>query len=209
MVERIDYFFSFRSPFCWLALRKMRACPMLRDFDVVHLPIWPQVVPPVFHTEEKVTYMNEDMLRLKAKHGMDFALPTIFDCEWSLPHGAFLAAQDRGHGADFAEALFTARFTRDQDLGSTAVIGEIAERLGLDGDDIIREARDLHMLARLAKMRVRFVQAKGFGAPLWVVRNERFWGQDRFDDLCERLSSLAERPSQNSKVGRSSKTGRG
>jgi 2-hydroxychromene-2-carboxylate isomerase len=212
MLERIDYFFSFRSPFSWLALRKMQACTMLRDFDVVHLPIWPRTIPPVFHTEEKVTYMNEDMQRLKAKHGMDFALPTVFDCEWSLPHGAFMAAQDRGHGADFAEALFDARFAKDQDLGSPVVIGEIAGRLGLDRDDIIHQARDPHMQERLAKMRASFVQAKGFGVPLWVVRNERFWGQDRFDALCERLSSfagssLAGRPARGSKAGRSSKAG--
>jgi 2-hydroxychromene-2-carboxylate isomerase len=203
MVERIDYFFSFRSPFAWLALRKMRACTMLRDFDVAYLPVWPRTVPPVFHTEEKVTYMNEDMQRLKAKHGMDFALPTIFDCEWSLPHGAFMAAQDRGHGPDFAEALFAARFAKDQDLGAPPVIGEIAARLGLDGDDIIREACDPYMQERLAKMRVRFVQAKGFGVPLWVVRNERFWGQDRFEELCERLSSFNRQPARSSKVGRS------
>jgi 2-hydroxychromene-2-carboxylate isomerase len=191
-MERVEFYFSFRSPFAWLALKKMKASGLLHQVDMEYLPVWPRNGPPAFDTEEKRSYINEDMQRLQITHGIEFAMPTVMDSEWSLPHGAFLVAQDKGHGHAFAEQVCAARFAKDQDVGSAAVIGDIAAQLGLDRDEMIALARHPRTQARLDQALGRFIQAKGFGVPIWVVRNERFWGQDRFDALCARLSSLTK-----------------
>ena len=55
---------------------------------------------------------------------------------------AYLWAQDQGSGRDFALRAYAVRFSEGRDLGTDAVLADIAARCALDSSQLVRAADD-------------------------------------------------------------------
>jgi 2-hydroxychromene-2-carboxylate isomerase len=142
----------------------------------------------------KGRYVWRDMERQCAKYGLRWRQPSVF------PRNGLLAARVALQGAgtkwasDFCEQVMLANFADDRDIGGEAVIRAILGELGVDGDAIVAAAQGDACKAEL-RARTSAAQARGiFGAPMFFVGDEMFWGNDRLDDalvLAGRTNSLA------------------
>ena len=90
----------------------------------------------------------------------------------------------------YCKRMMTLNFGEDQDIDSREVVAVVLEQMGLDSRQIIEAAlTDGNKL----KLRVQTERAQAlgiFGAPMFFVGDEMFWGNDRLD---EALDYCAER----------------
>ncbi len=143
--------------------------------------------------ESRQEYRFQELRRQSAKLGLPVKLkPRYFPTNPAPSSYAIIAAQESGQGGDMAElvtGLTRACWEQDLDIADDAVIGDCLEAAGfgrgllmsglLTGADIY--ARNLEQA----------VLAGVFGFPFFIVGEEKFWGQDRLDDLDHYLGQTA------------------
>lgn len=181
--EAIRFYFSFRSPYAWLAAEQLEA--QLGDIGVPieRLPVYP--TPGLFPndpmtTPHKAAYIVQDVPRLARELGLSLRFPSAFEPEWSISHAAFLGAQRHGDGHAFMLEAFRCRFSEGRDLGDDAVIADAARRAELDPDEIVAAAHDDGLRARAeAGWREAIDRDHIFGVPSFVYAKKLYWGQDR------------------------------
>jgi 2-hydroxychromene-2-carboxylate isomerase len=134
----------------------------------------------------KGKYVWQDMRRQCVKYGLRWQRPSVF------PRNALLAARVAllGEGEpwvmDFCEQLMLANFADDREIGDPAVIADILDdvlpNLGADSAALIAAAGADASKAAL-RQRTADALARGiFGAPMFFVGDEMFWGNDRLED---------------------------
>lgn len=195
-METVDFYFSFRSPYAWLAY--YRIVHALRDpaVEFRRIPVFP---PPNFPNDpaanpNKMAHLRTDIERMAKAYGLQVKWPAGVDTDWMRPHAAFLAAQDAGRGDPFALELFAARFSQAKDIGDNANLREAATRAGLDADAIVRAADDAEFQQRVMVGMGNALQAGIFGVPFFVYRGENFWGNDRLEWLLRAINTQLGRP---------------
>ena len=184
--ERVRFYFSFRSPYSWLAMHRIEVALEKTGLGIEYVPVFP---PPEFANDplnfpDKANYYREDLERIARAYGFSFQVPEPFDCLWLRPHAAFFPALDAGKGAAFAKAMFDARFRLGKNLGEDRVVEACARTAGLDAAPVVAAQDDLACQERLMHGMIKAVtEHQLFGVPLFVYRGERFWGNDRIEWL--------------------------
>ncbi|GAA4655676.1 2-hydroxychromene-2-carboxylate isomerase [Massilia kyonggiensis] len=113
-----------------------------------------------------------------------FLLGPIFKAQgWDTSPFVLQAAKGRYVWRDMArQCAKLANFAEDRDIGDEAVIGGILAELGVDGGAIIAAAQG-DACKEALRARTAAAQARGiFGAPMFFVGDEMFWGNDRLED---------------------------
>jgi 2-hydroxychromene-2-carboxylate isomerase len=186
-LEPVRFYFSFRSPYSWLAFERIERA--FRDVPVQlsYLPVFP---PPNYPNDpaavpNKLKYVLFDVARQAAEYG--FAAmkpPSVIDTEWVRPHAAFVYAQDQGRGHAFGLAMSRARFCEGLDVGDNAVVRAIAKRLEIDPDATVAASDDVAYQTRVVEGMIQGATEDSiFGVPLFVYKGEPFWGNDRIEWL--------------------------
>jgi 2-hydroxychromene-2-carboxylate isomerase len=188
--ETIRLYFSFRSPYSWLAVFRAPATLGPTGLSIEYIPVFP---PPDYPNDParvpaKLEYIREDIDRQARAYGLLAAPLAKLDCEWVKPHAAFVYANDQGCGHAFALEVFAARFSRSQDIGDDTVIAECAKNAGLDPVATVAAQSERPLQERVVLGMIRGVHEDGiFGVPLFVYKGERFWGNDRIEWLLRSL----------------------
>lgn len=206
MDAAVDLFWSFRSPYSYLAVPgAMRLEPDFR-VKVRFRPVLPLAVrEPSFFSPDNVKrarYIRVDFPRRAEMLGFPHAWPspdpivqdmTTYKIAEEQPYIHRLTylgveAERRGRGLAFAREVSSLIFggTRDWDLGNH--LAEAAKRAGLDlasmdaaiGDPASHRATVEESQDALAK-------AGHWGVPTFVFEGEPFFGEDRIDTLRWRL----------------------
>ena len=186
--EPIRFYFSFRSPYSWLALVRVEAALAPYPVALQYIPVFP---PPDFKNDptavpNKLAYIRVDMARIAEAYGITATKSfSTVDTNWVRPHAAFLYAQDHGKGCEFARSLYDARFVHGADITSDTVMSEVASAHGLDPAALIAASLDEPgFQTRVVLGMIQGAQEDAiFGVPLFVFRGERFWGNDRIEWL--------------------------
>lgn len=193
--RRPKLYFSLRSPYSWMAIRRLR-----REIpDVFHqldwLPYWepdPRTTselvergvdfPYAQMSRAKHLYILMDVKRLAQAEGVTPAWPIdTDDCWWELPHLAWLRAQELGRASEFYEALVRARWERGEDICTADVVRAAALDAGIDPDQAIDAPDDPAIReAGLAALTSAY-EKDIFGVPYLLWGPHRFWGLDRVD----------------------------
>jgi 2-hydroxychromene-2-carboxylate isomerase len=186
----IRLYFSFRSPYSWLAVFRAPATLGPTGLSIEYIPVFP---PPDFPNDParvpaKLEYIREDIERQARAYGLVAAPLAKLDCEWIKPHAAFMYALDQARGHEFALEVFAARFSRSQDIGDDTVIAQCATNAGLDPAATVAAQSERSLQERVFLGMIRGVQEDAiFGVPLFVYKGERFWGNDRIEWLLRSL----------------------
>jgi 2-hydroxychromene-2-carboxylate isomerase len=179
----IRFYFSFRSPYAWLAAERLDAELGDLGVPIERVAIYP--TPDVFPNDpaampDKVAYTIQDIARLTRERGLTARIPPPGDPDWALSHAAFLGAQRHGAEHQFMLAAFRKRFSEGLDLGEDAVIADAARIAGLDPDVILAAAHSVELRAEVAAGWRRAVERdRIFGVPSFVYAGKLYWGQDR------------------------------
>ena len=183
----IRFYFSFRSPYAWLAAERLDAELGALPVAIELLPIYPppdHALSNLAAMPEKVLYVAQDIGRLARERGLTVRFPPLGDPDWSLPHAAFLHAEQHGHGHTFMLEMFRRRFTEGLDLGDDAVIGDAARAARLDPAVVVSAAHSDALRAVASAGWGRGVERdRIFGVPSFVYAGKLYWGQDRMHFL--------------------------
>jgi 2-hydroxychromene-2-carboxylate isomerase len=197
VTEALEFVFSFRSPYAWIAAR--RVVPRIPgEVPVRWRPFYPL---PSFENfldgrvPGRQKYIIRDVLRLAKAYDLPLEFPSAEDPDWSIPHAAFLHADEAGKGIAFALEMFAARWERGEDLAAGSVIRAAAARAGLDADAVLAAGQDPGRRRQLAEtVEHDYTEREIFGVPMILKpRGTRFWGHDRIAWALERglLDSVA------------------
>lgn len=186
-MRTVRFYFSFRSPYAWLAFRALPEALRGLPVEVQWIPVFP---PPEYLNDPaavpaKLEYIVEhDLPRLAEGYGLELSpVAAPFDTDWIRPHSMWLYADDQGAGEAFGREAFAARFSRGEDLGDTKVQAEIARACGLDPEAAVAAGVDPELHQRIQQGFVQGFKDGIFGVPLFVYEGERFWGHDRISWL--------------------------
>lgn len=192
--DPVRFYFSFRSPYAWLAMHRLG--PALRDLPVTveYVPVYP---PPQFPNDPaavpaKLAYIAQDAARIGEAYGLTVHFPDKLDTEWVRPHAAFVYADSEGRGHEFAVEVFAARFSHGLDVGEDQTLADAASACGLDPTSIVKAAASPEFQQRVHAGMARGLTEDGiFGVPIFAYRGETFWGNDRIEWLVRAIQRAA------------------
>jgi len=183
----VRFYFSFRSPYAWLAAERLESELGDLGVPIERLPIYP--TPDVFPNDpaampDKIAYTVQDILRLVRERGLTVRFPPPGDPDWALSHAAFLRAQRDGADHRFMLEVFRRRFRDGLDLGDEGVIADAARAAGLDPAAVLGAAHSEELRAEAAAGWRRAAERdRIFGVPSFVYAGKLYWGQDRMHFL--------------------------
>ncbi len=200
-------YFSFRSPYSWLGVEKLRRLSP-ETLDALE---WIPFFDPDPATDELLTaasaqfhyvqmsrakhfYLLMDTKRLAAAMELPMAWPIDVDPWWELPHLGWLAAQRAGRAREFYTAVIEARWHRGENICTEPVIRAVAERAGLDPDVVAGAPDDPELRRAGVEALTAAYHDDVFGIPYLKHGRQRFWGFDRVEAFLDhwRSSSPAE-----------------
>jgi 2-hydroxychromene-2-carboxylate isomerase len=194
--RRPRLYFSFRSPYSWLTVRRLRAVvpDLFEAMDCY--PYWdPDERTNAalagrggeFHyiqmSRAKHLYMLMDTKRLAQREGLAMAWPVDVDSWWELPHLAWLWARRQGRAWEFYDAVTQARWGRADNICDEAVIRAAARQAGLDPGQAVAAPEDPSIREEAVGCLYQAYLDDVFGIPYLKWGRHRFWGFDRLDDF--------------------------
>ena len=191
-MNRIEFWFDFGSNYSYLSMMRIRR--LAADAGLA-VQLKPFMLGPIFKSlgwetspfvlqTMKGNYVWRDMQRQCDKFGLPWQRPSVFPRNALLAARVALQGEGRAWMASFCEQVMLANFADDRDIADEAVIAAILDGLGQDSAALIAAARSEASKAAL-RTRTGQAQARGiFGAPMFFVGEEMFWGNDRLADAC-------------------------
>lgn len=198
------FYFSFRSPFSWLAHWDLTRCHAGVAERLDWIPFWEPddtserllhdaggsfVYTPM--SRAKHLYILQDVRRLSAERDLTVTWPVDRSPCWEVPHLAYFAAEDGGCGRRFVESVYRARWQEGRDICDRATMAEIAGELGLDAGLLAGAADDPGMRARGLDALMAIHDDGVFGVPFFVSGFDKFWGVERLPQFIALLDQRA------------------
>ena len=202
----VDLFWSFRSPYSYLATPGALQLPERFDIELRFRPVLPLAVrqPGFFSPEnlKRAKYILIDWPRRAEMLGLPHAWPSpdpivqdlktyeIADEQPYIYRLTWLGveAERRGRGVPFAAEVSRLIFggTEDWHLGDH--LAKAAARAGLDLEQMDLAIADPKSHRMEVEGNQQDLEAAGhWGVPTFVFQGEPFFGQDRIETLCWRL----------------------
>jgi len=204
---QVDLFWSFRSPYSYLAVPRLVA--LQRDFDVeiAVRPVYPIAlrIPGFFKKVNPLwpPYLLRDCARIAEMNGLPFAWPSpdpvvqdiaTMEVAAEQPYIHRLtrlgvAAQRRGRGLPFIHEVGKLTFGGVKGWNQGDHLADATARAGLDLPELDAEitADPAGCEAEIERNEAAQKSAGHWGVPLMVFRGEPFFGQDRIDVLLWRM----------------------
>ena len=207
MTLQFDLFWSFRSPYSYLATPRLSA--LTRDYDVACnvRPVYPIAVriEGFFKQVNPMwpPYLLKDTVRVAEMEGLPYAWPSPDPIVMDMKSGevpkdqpyihrltrAGVLAAERGRGLPFLQEVSTLIFGGTKNWHEGNHLRGAAARAGLDMDelDAAAEKEADRLEAVIAANEAAQKAAGHWGVPLMVFEGEPFFGQDRIDHLTWRM----------------------
>ncbi|KPP93759.1 MAG: 2-hydroxychromene-2-carboxylate isomerase [Rhodobacteraceae bacterium HLUCCA08] len=196
-MPQIDYFFSLLSPYTYLAGTRPEAVAARHGATLVYKPVDIFAVfartggLPVRDRAPARQEMRLQELRRQAKKaGLPINLAPPYPAANAAPASyGFIAAQSAGGGdlGALVHALTRAVWAEDRDIAEEAVIKAALDEAGFDPG--LADWAMVQGAETYAANTEEAVNRGVFGVPFWITEtDERFWGQDRIDDLDAHLA---------------------
>ena len=188
---QIDYVFATISPFCYLAGDRLEQVAARHGASIRYMPInapalFPRMGGQVLaerHDSRKV-YRLQELRRCAARLGVKLDLqPPYFPVNPAPSSYAVIAAAKLGGGdlAGLVQAFPRAVWAEGRNIADEAVVQDIVAAHGFDPRSV---DRGMFTAAETYSTNLEEAVARGvFGVPFYLVGDERFFGQDRLDDL--------------------------
>jgi 2-hydroxychromene-2-carboxylate isomerase len=189
---RIDFFFSFRSPYSYLAGPRAFALAERHDVDVVFRGVIPMAMRGQSVPVSKRLHTLRDVKREATRLGMPFG--RIHD---PIGDGAMRClvvsehAADAGRVREFVLTASRAIWAEAIDVSSDAGLRGVCERAGLDWSLCAAALDDPALHARVEANTQRLLDLGHWGVPVFDLDGEIFWGQDRIEDVERALEAAA------------------
>lgn len=195
-MPQIDYYVAPISPFCYLAGNRLEDIAAKYRATIRYIPLnGPALFPRTGgqaladRHESRKTYRLQELRRWSARLGLKLDVqPAHFPVNPAPASYAIIAAAKVGGGdlGGLVQAFPRAVWAEGRNIAEDEVVQDILAAHGFDpkiADKYMLLAAETYM-ANLEEAVARGV----FGVPFYMVGEERFWGQDRLEDLDLHLS---------------------
>ncbi|MEE3331568.1 MAG: 2-hydroxychromene-2-carboxylate isomerase [Myxococcota bacterium] len=189
----IQYFFDYVSPYSYLADSQVPALLERTGADLVYRPMLLGGVmqasgnAPPATVPAKGKYMFTDIARWLERYGLELSFNPHFPVNTIHAMRGALIALDEDCFATYHQAMFTAMWREEKNLGDTEIFGAVVEAAGLDAENLLRRIQEPDIKEQLKTNTAEAVERGAFGAPTFYVEDEMFFGNDRLDFLEARL----------------------
>ncbi|NDW48018.1 2-hydroxychromene-2-carboxylate isomerase [Ruegeria sp. PrR005] len=195
----IDYFFATLSPFSYLAGMRLEEVAAKHGASIAYKPVDILAlfgrtggVPPKDRHPSRIEYRAQELQRQARKTGLPFNLkPAHWPTNAAPSSYAIIAAIRDGSGdvGALCHSILRACWAEDTDIAQDEVIRDCLDRAGFDPD--LANSGLLVGAETYASNLEEAVDRGVFGAPFYITSDgQRFWGQDRLDDLDAHLSEM-------------------
>ena len=203
MIE-VSCFYSLSSPWAYFAgprmveiARRHHAQLILKPYDFQAVVTQTGGVPLRTRPPARRTYHALELERWRNYLGMPMNLQPkyypelVSDPDWNKrPGWMVIAAQERSlDAARLSHALLRALWAEERDTAQPEVRIAVANENGLDGAALHAAETSASVQALYRQYSDEAVAQGIFGAPIFVLDGERFWGQDRLDFLDRALDA--------------------
>jgi len=191
MANPIDFYFDFSSPYGYFASTRIDELAAKYGRSVTWRPVLLGAIfkitggQPLPTIPLKGSYARHDLARTARLFKVAFKLPRNFPVAATVPSRAFYWVSDRDPALakKLARALYRAYFAEDRDISSPEVTGEVAAKLGVNTEQLLRALDDPAVKDRLRTEVDAAIERGVFGSPYIVIDGEPFWGSDRLDQV--------------------------
>ena len=188
---QIDYFFATISPFCYLAGDRLERIAARHGAAVRYMPInapalFPRMGGQVLaeRHDSRKAYRLQELRRWSARLGMPLTLqPPHFPVNPAPSSYAVITAAGLGGGdlGGLVAAFPRAVWAEGRNIADEAVVAEIVAAHGFDPSAV---ERGMFAAAETYAANLEEAVQRGvFGVPFYLVGDERFFGQDRLEEL--------------------------
>ena len=196
-MAHIDYYFATLSPYTYLAgkrfeevAQKHGATITYKPMDIVALFGRTGGTPPKDRHPNRIEYRAQELVRQAKKHDMPFNLkPAHWPTNAAPSSYAIIAAQAAGGGdlGTLVHSVLRAVWAEDKDIAQDDVVKACLAEAGFDPS--LADSGLLSGAETYAANLEEAVNAGVFGAPFYIVDgDQRFWGQDKIEDLDAHLA---------------------
>jgi 2-hydroxychromene-2-carboxylate isomerase len=195
-MAHIDYYFATISPFTYLAgdgleqvAARHGASVTYKPLDIMGLFARTGGTPPKDRHPNRAEYRLQELRRAKAKTGLPMNLKPAHWPTNSAPSAyAVIAAQEAGGGdlGGLVQAILRACWAEDRNIAEDDVVRDCLKGAGFD--PALADSGLLKGAETFERNLEEAVAAGVFGAPFYIVGDERFWGHDRLADLDAHLA---------------------
>ena len=191
-MPHIDYYLSTISPAVYIAGTRMEAVAAKHGATITYKPVdlrslFTQTggLPPNERHPNRQAYRLQDLTRQAAKQSLPFnPQPMHFPTNGAPAAYALIAAQKAG-GGDLGALVHTitrAVWAEEKDIAEDSVVRACLAEAGFDPELV--NSGMLSGAETYARNAEEAVSAGVFGAPFYITdSDQRFWGQDRIEDL--------------------------
>lgn len=190
-MTQIDYYFATLSPYCYLAGTRLEEVAAkhgarinYKPFDIIQGFGRTGGTPPKDRHLSRIEYRAQELPRQARKLGMPLNLqPAHWPTNGAPSAYAFIAAQNAGGGdlGALAHGITRACWAEEKDIAQDDVIRACLTAAGFDPSLV--DSGLLEGAETYARNLEDAVEAGAFGAPFYVIAEQRFWGQDRIEDI--------------------------
>ena len=207
MTLQVDVFWSFRSPYSYLATPRLVELTRRYDLVITARPVYPLAVRQAQFFDhvhpQWIPYLLRDTARIAQMQGLAYRWPSPDPVKIDpatrhrtpdQPHIHWLtrlgcAAEEAGHGLAFLDEVSRVIWGGTKDWHQGDHITRATARAGLDFGTIHAKIEgEPQKYEAIIQNNQRAHEAAGhWGVPTMVFEDEPFFGQDRIDDLEWRL----------------------
>ena len=196
--RQIEFWFDFGSNYSYLTAMRIEDLAGKSGIDVAWRPF---LLGPIFQSfgwesspfvlqKQKGAYTWKDMERQARKFDVAWTQPTTFPRRAILPLRVAALGMDKPWIGHFVRATMMRNFADDKDIDSEDAVREVLSTIGVSADEVVAHAKTEENKARLRQATETAVARGIFGAPMFFVGEEMFWGNDRLEDAIEYAKSL-------------------
>ena len=189
---RVEYFFSFRSPYSYLSAPRVFDLPRRYDVELVWRGVRPMAMRGQPLPRAKQLYILRDAAREADRLGLPFGriYDPLGEGVWRCLSVAELA-NERGRLADFVTTAARGIWGEGLDVSKDAPLRELCERAGLDWKECSRAIETAEYRERVESNTAALAELGHWGVPTLVFDHQAYWGQDRIEDLERALRGRA------------------
>jgi len=198
MPQRIDYYFSFPSPWAYIGHAAFEDVATTYGCTVNYKPVLlgdlfaeTGGLPLTKRHPVRQRYRLIELQRWREKRGLSFSLhPKYWPFDAKRSDGMALAALEAGHNVEpFVRLAFKGIWEEELNLVDPATLIELADACGLPGKQLLDRAGSPEIAEVYERNRQDAIAVGVFGSPGFVLNGEPFWGQDRIELVADALKS--------------------
>ena len=193
MINQIDFYFDFISPYSYLAHKRIKILEKNKNIKINYKPILLGglhnsigITAPAF-INPKAKFMIRDCKMIAKKFNIKFKFNPLFPIN-SLNLMRGLLSIKSSIRNKYIDIFFDAYWKDALNLNDEKIISNILKKIKINKNDFYKNIKDTKIKNKLRNLTQTALNKDIFGAPTFVVNKKIFWGQDRLEYAIDEYS---------------------